>query len=107
VENSTKERDAKKCSPSLIQSFFSILKQRSLVISQTSNQSFPLELKENIKKLKSQYQVLTNRRLSFKASNLSKHPIKNLQSTINVLTDQEETEKPEEEDIEKVPEQST
>ena len=71
--------------------------------SQTFNQSLPLEVDANIKKSKSQYQVLTNRRLSFEASNLSKYPIKNLLITINVLTNQEKNKK---EDTEKVTEQS-
>jgi len=73
------------------------------VTSQTFNQSLPLEVDANIKKSKSQYQVLTNRRLSFEASNLSKYPIKNLLITINVLTNQEKNKK---EDTEKVTEQS-
>ena len=92
MENSTKERDVRKCSSSPVQSFFSILKWKSSVMSQTSNQSLSLELDENIKKSKNQYQILTNRKLLFKVSNLSKHPIKNLQSTINVLIDQEKIE---------------
>jgi len=46
----------------------------------------------NIKKSKSQYQALSIRKFFFKASNLSKHPIKNLQSTINVLSDKENNE---------------
>ncbi len=45
------------------------------------------------------------RKLSFKAFNLSKHLIKNLQMIINILTDKEDNE--EEGDTEKIPEPST
>jgi len=57
-------------------------------------------LDANIKKSKSQYQIFKTRKLSFEASDLSKHLIKNLQSTINVLIDKEDNK--EEEDTEKV-----
>ncbi len=62
-----------------------------------------METDTNIKKSKNQYQILKNRKLSFKASDLSKHPIKNLQSTINILTDKEDNEK---ENMKEVPELS-
>ncbi len=39
-----------------------------------------------------QYQSLKNRKLFFEASNLSKHLMKNLQMTINVISDKDETE---------------
>ena len=48
--------------------------------------------------------MMSTRKLTFETSDLSKHPIKNLQTTINVLIDQKENEK--EGDIEEVPEQS-
>ena len=51
-----------------------------------------------MKRSRSQYQVLTNKKLPFEISDLSKHPIKNLQLTINILTDQKETEEQEEAD---------
>ena len=38
-----------------------------------------------MKESKSQYQTLRTRKFSFEASDLSKHPIKNLQMTINIL----------------------
>ncbi len=59
----------------------------------------------NIKKSKSQYQMLRTRKLPFEASDLSKYLVKNLQSTINVLTDKEDDGK--EENTEKIPKQST
>ena len=62
-----------------------------------------METDTNIKKSKNQYQILKNRKLSFKASDLSKHPIKNLQSTINILTDKKNNK---EEDTEEVPKPS-
>src|SRR6266540_7420959 len=100
VQSSTKERDVKKSSSSPIQFFFNVFKRRSSVTSHTSDQSLPLELDVNIRKSKSQYQILKTRKLSFEASDLSKHLIKNLQSTINVLIDKEDNK--EEEDTEKV-----
>ena len=39
-----------------------------------------------MKQSKSQYQTLRTRKFSFKAFDLSKYPIKNFQSTINVLS---------------------
>ncbi|SRR6266540_5362986 len=70
----------------------------------TSNQSLPLKLDASIKKSKSQYNILKTRKLLFETSNLSKHLIKNLQSTINVLTNKEDNEK---EDAKKIPEPSS
>ena len=61
------------------------------------------EVNLNIKKSKNQYQILITLKQPFEMSDLSKHPIKNLQSTINVLTDQEENE---EADMEEVPDTS-
>ncbi|SRR6266498_1796100 len=101
VQSSTKERDVKKSSSSPIQFFFNVFKRRSSVTSHTSDQSLPLELDVNIRKSKSQYQILKTRKLSFEASDLSKHLIKNLQPTINVLTDKEDNEE-EEGDIEEI-----
>ncbi len=75
------------------------------MMSETSNQLIPLELNTNIRKLKNQYQIIKTRKLSFETSDLSKHPIKNLQSTINILMDKEDNE--EEENTEEIPEQST
>ncbi len=59
-----------------------------------------LELDVNIRKSKSQYNILKIRKLSFETSDLSKHPIKNLQPIINILTDKEDKE--EKENIEEV-----
>ena len=47
----------------------------------------PLIIDLDIRKSKGQYQELKMRKFSFEASDLSKHPIKNLQSTINVILD--------------------
>ncbi len=73
-------------------------------MSEISNFSLSLELESNIKKSKSQYQTFRNRKLSFEASDLSKHPIKNLQSTINILSDKGDNREEEADDL---PEQTT
>ena len=57
----------------------------------------------NIRKSRDHYQVLSISKQLFETSNLNKHPIKNLQTTINMLTDQEENEKA---DTEEVPDKS-
>src|SRR6266540_1535687 len=56
-----------------------------------------------MRKSQSQYQLLSITKQSFEMSSLSKHLIKNLQTTINVLTDQEENE---EADTKEVPDTS-
>ena len=87
VQMSTRERNIRKHSPSLTQSFSNIFKRRNSAVSEASNLSLSLELDANIKQSKSQYQAFRIRKLSFEASDLSKHPIKNLQMTINILSD--------------------
>src|SRR6266540_5292439 len=77
----------KKRSPSPNLSFGNVFKRRDSMASETSGLSL-IDL--NIRKSKNQYQVLSNQKQPFKTSDLSQHPIKNLQSTINILTDQED-----------------
>ncbi len=84
VEAANKDRLAKKHSLSLIQSFSNIFKRKNSATSEFSGIS---EVDLNIRRSKNQYQVLSTSKQSFETSDLSKHPIKNLQSTINVLTD--------------------
>ena len=71
--------------------------------SDTSSIYNPIDMDAIIKKSKSQYQILRIRKLSFEASDLSKHLIKNLQLTINILTDKKDNK---EEDVEEVSESS-
>ncbi len=73
-----------------------MFKRRDSVISEFSSIS---DVDLNIRKSKSQYQMLSTSKQPFETSDLSKHPIKNLQLIINVLTDQK---KNEEADIEEV-----
>jgi len=84
VAAANKNQEVKKCSPSLIQSFSNMFKRRNSVASEVSGIS---EVDLNIRKSKSQYQVLSTLKQLFEMSDLSKHLIKNLQTTINVLTD--------------------
>src|SRR6266540_4596229 len=82
-----KDREAKKHSSSPTQYFGNVFKRRDSVTSDTSS----LVIADlSIKRSKSQYQVLSSQKQLFETSDLSQHPIKNLQSTINVLTDQED-----------------
>jgi len=78
-----------------------MFKRRNSAASKFSDIS---EVDLNIRKSKNQYQVLSTLKQPFKTSDLSKHLIKNLQMTINVLTDQKENEKA---DTEEVSETST
>ena len=66
-----------------------MLRRRDSVASDISSLSV-VDL--SIRKSKSQYQMLNTSKQPFKTSNLSQHLIKNLQSTINVLIDQEDNE---------------
>ena len=97
VEAANKDRLAKKHSLSLIQSFSNIFKRKNSATSEFSGIS---EVDLNIRKSKNQYQVLSTLKQPFEMSDLSKHLIKNLQTTINLLTDQKENE---EADTEEVP----
>jgi len=54
--------------------------------------SLSLEIDLIIKKSKSQYQTLRTMKFFFKAFDLSKHLINNLQSTINIILDKEDDE---------------
>ena len=54
------------------------------------NLLFLLEIDFNFKQSKTQYQTLQTRKLPFEASDLSRYPIKNLQSTINIISDKED-----------------
>ncbi len=93
VQTAVQNRGARERSPSLVQSFINYFKRRNSVSFQTSNLSLPLEVDANIKQSKSQYQMLKTKKLSFKIFNLSKHLMKNLQSTINVILDKGDKEK--------------
>ncbi len=53
----------------------------------------------NIRKSRNLYQVLSTSKHSFETSDLSQHPIKNLQITINILTDQEDNEQANTEEV--------
>ncbi len=87
VVTANRDREEKKRSPSPNLSFGSVFGRRDSVASDTSS----LVVADlNIKRSKSQYQTLTFQKQPFETSDLSQHPIKNLQSTINVLTDQED-----------------
>src|SRR6266540_7154311 len=87
VVAANKDRDAKKRSPNPVQYFGNVFKRRDSVASDTSS----LVVADlSIKRSRSQYQALTFQKQLFETSDLSQHPIKNLQSTINVLTDQED-----------------
>ncbi len=86
VAVANKDREAKKRSSSPTQYFENVFKRRDSVTSDTSSL---LVADLSIKRSKSQYQVLSSQKQPFETSDLSQHPIKNLQSTINVLTDQE------------------
>src|SRR6266542_1731468 len=87
VAMANRDREEKKHSPSLNLSFGNIFGRRDSVASDTSS----LVVADlNIRRSKSQYQTLTFQKQPFETSDLSQHPIKNLQSTINVLTDQED-----------------
>ncbi len=87
MQTATRKRDVKQHSSSLVKTFSNIFKRRSSATLEISHMSLPLELDANMKKSKSQYQTLRTRKFSFEVSDLSKHPIKNLQSTINILSD--------------------
>jgi len=100
VAAANKDQKAKKRSPSLVQSFSNLLKRRNSAVFEFSGIS---KADLNIKKLKNEYQVLSTSKQPFETSDLSKHPIKNLQTTINMLTDQEENE---EADTKEVPDTS-
>ena len=104
VQMLTRKRDMRKRSPNPTQTFTNIFKRRNSAVSEASNLSLPLEVDASMKKSKSQYQTLTIRKLSFEASDLSKHPIKNLQTTINILSDKGNKE---EENADDSPEQTT
>ncbi len=102
VQTLTSEKDLKKCSPNPTQSFFNIFKRRNSAVLEASNLSLLLELDASIKELKKQYQTLRTRKFSFEASNLSKHLMKNLQTTINILSNKGDKE---EENADDPPEQ--
>ncbi len=87
VAVANRDREEKKRSPSPIQYFGNMFKRRDSVASDTSSLA-AADL--SIKRSRSQYQALTFQKQPFETSDLSQHPIKNLQSTINVLTDQED-----------------
>src|SRR6266498_1399937 len=95
VAAANKDRETKKCSSSLNLSFENVFKRRDSVASDTSGIS---QIDLNIRKSRNQYQVLSSQKQPFETSDLSQHPIKNLQSTINVLTDQEDNDLAETED---------
>ncbi len=99
VHISTRKKDERKHSSSPVQSFSNVFKRRSSITSESSIHSLPTELDAKIRKSKGQYQIFKNRKLSFEASDLSKHPIKNLQSTINVLSDKGNNEEEDTEEI--------
>src|SRR6266498_1825016 len=96
VAAANKDRKAKKHSFSSVQSFSNIFKRRNSAASEFSDIS---KVDLNIRKSKSQYQVLSSLKQSFEMSDLSKHPIKNLQITINVLTDQKENDEADTEEV--------
>ncbi len=87
VAVANRDREEKKRSPSPTQYFGNMFKRRDSVASDTSSLA-AADL--SIKRSRSQYQALTFQKQPFETSDLSQHPIKNLQSTINVLTDQED-----------------
>src|SRR6266540_3407182 len=87
VAKANRDREKKRCSPSPTQYFENVFKRRDSVASDTSNL---VAADLSIKRSRSQYQALTFQKQPFETSDLSQHPIKNLQSTINVLTDQED-----------------
>src|SRR6266498_1298527 len=87
VKRVNRDREEKKRSSSPTQYFGNVFKRRDSVASDTSSLA-AADL--SIKRSRSQYQALTFQKQPFETSNLSQHPIKNLQSTINVLTDQED-----------------
>jgi len=66
-----------------------MFKRRNSAVSEASSIQ---EVDLNMRKSRNQYQVLSISRHSFETSELNKHPIKNLQTTINILTDQEDNE---------------
>src|SRR6266511_5423296 len=87
VAMANRDREKKKHSPSPNLSFGNVFERRDSVASDTSS----LVVADlNIKRSKSQYQTLSFQKQPFETSDLSQHPIKNLQSTINVLTDQKD-----------------
>ncbi len=87
VAMANRDKAEKKRSPSSNLSFGNVFRRRDSVASDTSS----LVVADlNIKRSKNQYQTLTFQKQPFETSDLSQHPIKNLQSTINVLTDQED-----------------
>src|SRR6266542_3912043 len=87
VARANKDREAKKRSPNPVQYFGNVFKRRDSVASDTSSL---MVVDLTIKRSKSQYQALSSQKQPFETSDLSQHPIKNLQSTINVLTDQKD-----------------
>ncbi len=95
-----RDREVKKCSLSPVQSFSNIFKRRD-------SSAFEIlglaEVDLNIRKSRNQYHLLSTSKQSFEMSSLSKHSIKNLQITINVLTYQEEND---EADTKEVPDTS-
>src|SRR6266542_407184 len=87
VTMANRDREEKKHSLSPNLSFGNVFGRKDSVASDTSS----LVVADlNIKRSRSQYQTLTFQKQPFETSDLSQHPIKNLQSTINVLTDQED-----------------
>src|SRR6266540_3347189 len=87
VAIANRDREEKKRSPSPTQYFGNMFKRRDSVASDTSSL---VAADLSIKRSRSQYQALTFQKQPFETSDLSQHLIKNLQSTINVLTDQED-----------------
>ena len=87
VAEANRDREAKKLSLSPIQTYGNIFRRRDSVASDSSSLA-AADL--SIKRSRSQYQVLSFQKQLFETSDLSQYPIKNLQSTINVLTDQED-----------------
>ena len=96
IEKAQRDREAKKRSPSLVQLFSNIFKRRDLAASEFSSLT---EVDLNMRKSRSQYQLISTSKQIFEMSSLSKHLIKNLQTIINVLTDQEENEKADTEEV--------
>src|SRR6266540_2150633 len=102
VASANKDREANKCSPSLTQMFENIFKRRNSVTSDTSSL---VAADLSIRKSRSQYQMLSSQKQPFETSNLSLHPIKNFQSTINILTDQEDNEQADMEEVSNISQQ--
>ncbi len=93
IEKAQRDREAKKRSPSLVQLFSNIFKRRDLAASEFSSLT---EVDLNMRKSRSQYQLISTSKQIFEMSSLSKHL---MQTTINMLTDQEENEKADTEEV--------